>query len=127
MKGFPLVVQFTFQPSRIYAQYDLATLVSVSDIDETMTDALASVDKSMYPIVAVRELATITSDYPTENIFYTDGSMIDDVGGFAVNNINYYETGHNWQNHLVPFRLKSLQYSAAYSNMPSWSISDFVG
>jgi hypothetical protein len=108
MKGFALVAQFTFQPSRTYAQYDLAALVSVSDIGETMTDALASVDKSMYPIVTSRVLATITSDYPTENIFYTDGSMINDVTGFAVHNINY-ETGHNWQNHLVPFRLKSLQ------------------
>jgi ribonuclease HI len=58
-----------------------------------MTDALASVDKSMYPTVASRELATITSDYLTENIFYTDGSMIDDVAGFAVHNRNY-KTGH---------------------------------
>jgi hypothetical protein len=37
--------------------------------------------------------ATITSDYPTETIFYTDGSMIDDVAGFAVHTKNY-ETGH---------------------------------
>jgi hypothetical protein len=58
-----------------------------------MTDALASVDKSMYPSVASRELAIITSDYATENIFFTDGSMIDDVAGFAVQNRNY-ETGH---------------------------------
>jgi hypothetical protein len=92
MKGFALVAQLIFQPSGTYAQYDLAALVSVPDIDETMTDVLASVDKSLYPIVASRELATITSDYPTENIFYTDGSMIDDLAGFAVHNINY-ETG----------------------------------
>jgi hypothetical protein len=38
-----LVAQFTFQPSRTYAQYDLAALVLVPDIDETMMDALASV------------------------------------------------------------------------------------
>jgi ribonuclease HI len=57
-----------------------------------MTDALASVDKSMYPIVASKKLATITSNYPTENIFYIDGSMIDDVAGFAEHNMNY-ETG----------------------------------
>jgi hypothetical protein len=44
-----------------------------------MTNALASVNKSMYASVASRELAKITSNYPTENIFYTDGSMIDDV------------------------------------------------
>jgi hypothetical protein len=43
-KGFALVAQFTFQPSRTYAQYDLAALVSVPDIDETITDALASDD-----------------------------------------------------------------------------------
>jgi hypothetical protein len=73
MKGFGLVAQVTFQPSRTYAQYDLAALVS--DINETTTGALASVDKSMYPSVPSRELAT--SDYHTENIFYTDESMID--------------------------------------------------
>jgi hypothetical protein len=101
MKGFALVAQFTFQPSKTYAQYDLAALVSVPDIDETMPAALAPVDKS----VASRELATITSDYPTENIFYTDGSMIDNVAGFPVHNRNY-ETGRD---HLVSFRLKSLQ------------------
>jgi hypothetical protein len=54
MEGFALVALFTFHPPRTYAQYDLAALVSVSDIDETMTDALASVDKSMYPIVTSR-------------------------------------------------------------------------
>jgi hypothetical protein len=69
MKGFALAAQFTFQPSIIYAQYALAALFSVPDIDETMTDALASVDKSMYASVASRELATISSDYPTENPF----------------------------------------------------------
>jgi hypothetical protein len=79
MKIFALVAQFTFHPSSTYAQYDPAALVSVPDIDEAMTDALASVDESIYSSVASRELATIASDYPTENIFYTDGSMIDDV------------------------------------------------
>jgi hypothetical protein len=76
-----------------FNEVDLAALVSIPDIDETMTVALASVDKSMYPSVASREFATITSDYSTENIFYTGGSMIDDVAGFAVHNRNY-ETGH---------------------------------
>jgi hypothetical protein len=79
MKGFALVVQLNFQPSRTYAKYDLEALVSVPDIDKTMTDALAPVDRSMYLSVASRELTTITSDYATGNIFYTDGSMIDDV------------------------------------------------
>jgi hypothetical protein len=44
-----------------------------------MTDALASVDKSMHSSVASRELATISSDYATKNIFYTNGSMIRDA------------------------------------------------
>jgi hypothetical protein len=48
MKGFALVALFTFHPSRTYAQYDIAALVLVPDIDETMTNALASVDKSLY-------------------------------------------------------------------------------
>jgi hypothetical protein len=47
----------------------------------------------MYPRVASRELATITSDYPMENIFYADWSMIDDVAGLAVHN-RIYETEH---------------------------------
>jgi hypothetical protein len=50
-----------------------------------MTVALPSVDKS----IASRELATITSDYARENIFDTDGSMIDDVTGFVVHNGDY--------------------------------------
>jgi hypothetical protein len=58
-----------------------------------MTDALASVDKSMYPSVGSRKLATITSDYPTENISYTDGSMIDDVAGFTVQSL---QLGWHW-------------------------------
>jgi hypothetical protein len=89
IKGFALVAQFTFQPSRTNAQYNLAALFSIPDIDETIMVGLASVDKSMYPSVASRELVTISSDYPTENIFYTDGSMTFDVDGFAVHNINY--------------------------------------
>jgi hypothetical protein len=43
LRGFAFVVQFIFQPSRTYAQYDLAVHVSVPDIDETMRDAPASV------------------------------------------------------------------------------------
>jgi hypothetical protein len=71
MKGlFALVAQFTFQPSRSFAQYDLTALVLVPDIDKTTTDALASVDKSMYLSVTSRELETITSDYATGIIFY---------------------------------------------------------
>jgi hypothetical protein len=55
LKGFELVAQFTFQPSRTYAQFDLAALVSVPDIDETVTVALASVDKSIYIQVSLQE------------------------------------------------------------------------
>jgi hypothetical protein len=47
MKGFALEAHFTFQPSRTNAQYDVVALVSVPDIDETMTDALAPFDKNM--------------------------------------------------------------------------------
>jgi hypothetical protein len=128
LKGFTLVVQFTFQPSRTYAQYDLAALVSVPDIDET---ALASVDKSMYPSVASRKLATIISDYPSEYIFYTDGLMINDVTGFTVHNRNY-ETGHQLAKlssvfsaeiSAIRIPMKRIQYSY----MPSRSISNFVG
>jgi hypothetical protein len=53
MKGFAMVAHFTFQPSRTYAQYDITALVSVPVIDETMTNALASVDKSMYQYVTI--------------------------------------------------------------------------
>jgi hypothetical protein len=57
-------------PSRTFAQYDLAALFSVLDIDLTIMDALASVDKSMYPSVASRELTTIESDYAMEFSLY---------------------------------------------------------
>jgi hypothetical protein len=72
-----------------------------------MMDALASVDKIMYPSVASRKLASITSDYPLEIIFYTNGSMIYDVAGFAVHNRNY-ETGHKLVKPSNVFRLKFL-------------------
>jgi ribonuclease HI len=71
-------------------------------------DACKSVDKSMYPSVASRELATITSDYSTEHIFYTDGSMIDNVAGFAMHNRNY-ETRHQL---VKPFSVFSAEISA---------------
>jgi hypothetical protein len=86
------VALLTFHSSRTYAQYDLVALVSIPDIDETMTVVLALVDKSMYPSVASRKLATITKGYPTIPKDYTDGSIIDDVAEFAVHNRNY-ETG----------------------------------
>jgi hypothetical protein len=77
----------------------------VPDIDD-MTKEPASVNiKSMYPSFASIELAKITSDYARE---YTDGSMIDDIAGFAVYNINY-ETGHQLTKPSSAFRLKSLQ------------------
>jgi hypothetical protein len=59
-----------------------------------MTDALASVDKKMYLSVASRELTTIPSDYATENIFYSDVPMTDDVAGFAVHNGDYEVRHH---------------------------------
>jgi hypothetical protein len=59
------MAQFTFQPSRNYAQYDLAALVSALDIDKTMMDALASVDKSMYP--------SVTSENSRETFFIQMG------------------------------------------------------
>jgi hypothetical protein len=40
----------------------------------------------IYSTIFLRELGTITIDYATENIFYTDGSMIDDLDTFAVHN-----------------------------------------
>jgi hypothetical protein len=62
------LAQFTFQPSRTYAQYDLEALVLVLVIDNTMTAAIASVDKSMYLSIASRELVAIKSDFATGNI-----------------------------------------------------------
>jgi hypothetical protein len=85
-------LHWSFLSSRTYAKYDLAALVSVPDIDKTMTDTLGSVDKSKYS----RELAAITSDYATENFPYPDGSMIDD------------EAGHQLAKPSSVFQLKSL-------------------
>jgi hypothetical protein len=58
--------------------------------------------------VASRELAKITSDCATGSIFYTDGSMIDDVAGFAVHT-RIYETGHQL---AKPFSVFSAEISA---------------
>jgi hypothetical protein len=81
---------------------------------------LPSVDKTMHPRVASRELTTIASDYPTLNIFYTDGSMIDDVAGFTVHNINY-ETGHQ---RAKPSCVFSTEISAIRMAMEHLILSD---
>jgi hypothetical protein len=105
MKGFALMVQLNFQPSRTYAKYDLEALVSVPDIDKTMTDALAHVDRSMYLSVASRELTTITSDYATGNIFYTDVSMIDDVARLAAHNRDGASTGESFSAEISAIKM----------------------
>jgi hypothetical protein len=48
----------------------LAALVPVPDIDKTIMDALALVDKGTNAIVTSRELAKITSDYATRKHFF---------------------------------------------------------
>jgi hypothetical protein len=60
----------------------------------------------MYPSVATRELTTITSDYATENIFFTDG--------LAVHNRNY-ETGH-----------QLAKTSSAFSAPGHWSMFKYA-
>jgi hypothetical protein len=59
---------------------------------------------------------------PRKTFFYTEGSMIDNVAGFAVHNRNY-ETGHQL---AKPSSVFLAEISGAYSNFPSWSIFDFV-
>jgi hypothetical protein len=48
-------------------------LVAIPDIDETMTITLVSVDKSMYPSVASRELAHIQVTIPRKTFFIRMG------------------------------------------------------
>jgi hypothetical protein len=59
-----------------------------ADIDETMANTLASVDKAYTQVSPQENLPQLQV---TENIFYTDGSLVDDVAGFAVHN-RHYET-----------------------------------
>jgi hypothetical protein len=46
--------------------------------------ALSGVHADMYPIVAPLELRTGIALFSPSNLFYTDGSLIDGVAGFAV-------------------------------------------
>jgi hypothetical protein len=85
MNGFALLTQFIFQPSRTCAQYDLAALDRMR------------LHRSIRTSVASRELAKISSGSPTENVFYTDGSMIDDVMMDSRCTTKIMRQGINWQ------------------------------
>jgi hypothetical protein len=93
-----------------------------------MTNALASVDKSMCPSVASKKPA---SDYSTKNIFYTDESIIADVAGFAVHKRSY-ERGHQLAKPSSVFSVEISAIRMALEHIQicsrgRYSISDFFG
>jgi hypothetical protein len=53
-----------------------------------MEVALSGVHADMYPIVAPLELKAGIALFPPSNLFYTDGSLMDGVAGFA-NRLQY--------------------------------------
>jgi hypothetical protein len=73
MKGFALVAQFTFQPSKTYAQYDLAALVSVPDIDKTITVAVASVERACIQVSPQENSQQLQVTIPWKTFFIQMG------------------------------------------------------
>jgi hypothetical protein len=71
------------QPEVGYTRHELGAILSTPKVNRHMEVALSGVHADMYPIVAPLELKGIAL-FSTSNLFYTDGSLMDGVAGFAV-------------------------------------------
>jgi hypothetical protein len=79
------------QPEVGYTRHELGAILSTPRVNRHIKDALSGVDADMYPIVAPLELRTGIALFSPSNLFYTDGSLMDGVAGFAV----YHSTDCN--------------------------------
>jgi hypothetical protein len=82
------------QPEVGYTRHDLGAILSTPRVNRHMEVALFGVHADMYPIVA----PLIVALFSLSNLFYTDGSLMDGVAGFAVhhsidNNIGFRMRG----------------------------------
>jgi hypothetical protein len=72
------------QPEIGYTRHELGAILSISRVNRHMEVALSGVHGDMYPIVAPLELKAVMALFSPSNFFYTDGSLVAGVAGFAV-------------------------------------------
>jgi hypothetical protein len=61
--------------------------LSTSKVNRLMEIALSGVHANIYPIIASLELRAGIALFSPSNLFYTDGSLMDGVAGFAVHHM----------------------------------------
>jgi hypothetical protein len=72
------------QPEIGYAGHELGAILSTPRVNRHMEVAFSGVHADMYPIVAPLELRAGIALFSPSNLFYTDGSLMCGVAGFAV-------------------------------------------
>jgi hypothetical protein len=72
------------QPEVSYTRHELGAILSTPKVNRHMEVALFGVHANMYPIVTPLELRAGIALFSPSNLFYTDGSLMDGVAGFAV-------------------------------------------
>jgi hypothetical protein len=86
------------QPETGYTRHELGAILSTPRVNRHMEVALSGVHTDIYPIVAPLELRAGIALFSPTNLFYTDGSLMDGVAGFAVHhsidcNIGFWMRG----------------------------------
>jgi hypothetical protein len=70
------------QPEVGYTRHELGGILSIPRVNKEV--ALSGDHADMFPIIATLELRAIIALFSPSNLLYTDGSLMDGVGGFAV-------------------------------------------
>jgi hypothetical protein len=82
----------------VYYNYNFNALLDTPKTNNHMLTSLADVDYNMYPSVARNEFQAGIEGFDTCNILYTDGSLIDGKGGFAVYHSEVCKIGFHLNN-----------------------------
>jgi hypothetical protein len=85
--GYSNVLLLNIVSSESYARHDLPALLTTHFVDDHLEGALSGVQKSMYSVVAPRELLSLTARYAASMVFYTDCSLVDRCAGLAFHRI----------------------------------------
>jgi hypothetical protein len=72
------------QPEIGNTRHELGANLNTPRVNRHMQVALSGVHADMYPVVAPLELRAGIALFSPSNLFYTDGSLMDGVAGFAV-------------------------------------------
>jgi hypothetical protein len=81
------------QPEIGYTRHELGMVLSTCENNRHMEVELSGILADMYPIVAPLELRAGIALFSPPNLFYTDGSLMDGVAGFAVHYSIDYNIG----------------------------------